>query len=142
MEQKQNEAMSFEMAMARLEEIVRALESGNTPLDTSLSLFEEGVALVRLCNARLDNAQQRGKILTVGADGSVTEQAMPPMPRRLTRSGRVTPRITPVKSMCLPGMTITHIAETGTAPHQNGRKPARRPPSCSSPPMGSTIHLN
>lgn len=76
MEQKQNEAMSFEMAMARLEEIVRALESGNTPLDTSLSLFEEGVALVKLCNSRLDHAEQRVKILTVGENGAVVETDM------------------------------------------------------------------
>ena len=40
--------MTFEAAMARLEEIVRALESGNAPLDVSLGLFEEGVALVKL----------------------------------------------------------------------------------------------
>ena len=76
MEQKQNEAMSFEMAMARLEEIVRALESGNTPLDTSLSLFEEGVALVKLCNSRLDHAEQRVKILTVGDNGAIVETDM------------------------------------------------------------------
>ena len=76
MEQKQNEVMSFEMAMARLEEIVRALESGNTPLDTSLSLFEEGVALVKLCNSRLDHAEQRVKILTVGDNGAIVETDM------------------------------------------------------------------
>ncbi|MBQ4607858.1 MAG: exodeoxyribonuclease VII small subunit, partial [Clostridia bacterium] len=43
MEQNKTENMTFESAMARLEEIVRALESGNTPLDTSLALCEEGV---------------------------------------------------------------------------------------------------
>ena len=76
---KIDESMTFEAAIARLEEIVRMLESGNAPLDVSLSLYEEGVALVRLCNTRLDNAQQRVKILTVGADGGMTEQDMPPM---------------------------------------------------------------
>ena len=67
---------TFEQQIARLEEIVRLLESGNAPLDVSLSLYEEGVALVRLCSSRLDNAQQRVKILTAGPDGSLTEQDM------------------------------------------------------------------
>ncbi|MBR2848514.1 MAG: exodeoxyribonuclease VII small subunit [Clostridia bacterium] len=74
-----DEQMTFEAAMARLEEIVHLLESGNAPLDVSLSLYEEGVALVRLCNTRLDNAQKRVKILTVGSDGNFMEEDMPPM---------------------------------------------------------------
>jgi exodeoxyribonuclease VII small subunit len=69
--------MTFEAAMARLEEIVRLLESGNAPLDVSLALYEEGVALVRLCTGRLDNAQQRVKLLALGEDGSRVEQDMP-----------------------------------------------------------------
>ncbi len=76
---KLDESMTFETAIARLEEIVHLLESGNAPLDVSLSLYEEGVSLVRLCNTRLDNAEQRVKILTVGADGAVRENDMPPM---------------------------------------------------------------
>ncbi|MBQ8747750.1 MAG: exodeoxyribonuclease VII small subunit [Clostridia bacterium] len=76
---KLDENMTFEAAIARLEEIVHLLESGNAPLDVSLSLYEEGVALVRLCNTRLDNAQQRVKILTVGEDGAMQEENMPPM---------------------------------------------------------------
>ena len=70
---KIDENMTFETAIGRLEEIVRSLESGSVPLDQSLSLYEEGVALVRLCNNRLDHAQQRVKILSVGEDGTVTE---------------------------------------------------------------------
>ena len=72
-----DENMTFEAAIARLEEIVRSLESGNAPLDVSLSLYEEGVALVRLCNARLDHAQQRVKVLTFGEDGTVQEKDLP-----------------------------------------------------------------
>ena len=67
------EKMSFEAAIARLEEIVRALEGGNTPLDTSLTLFEEGVSLVKLCNERLDGAEQKIKMLTFAPDGTVSE---------------------------------------------------------------------
>ncbi len=71
-----DENMTFEAAMARLEEIVRLLESGNAPLDVSLSLYEEGVALVRLCNTRLDHAEQRVKILSFSESGEVTENDM------------------------------------------------------------------
>ena len=76
--EKLNE-MTFETAIARLEEIVRALEGGNAPLDESLSLFEEGVALVKLCNSRLDAAEQKVKLLTFGEDGTAAEVDMPPM---------------------------------------------------------------
>ncbi|MBQ7922978.1 MAG: exodeoxyribonuclease VII small subunit [Clostridia bacterium] len=73
---KPNENLTFETAIARLEEIVRALESGNAPLDTSLSLFEEGVSLVKLCNQKLDTAEQKVKILTMGENGTLTETDM------------------------------------------------------------------
>ncbi len=68
--------MTFEAAMARLEEIVRSLESGNAPLDVSLGLFEEGVALVKLCNNRLDTAEQKVKLLVRGENGEMTETDM------------------------------------------------------------------
>ena len=71
--------MTFESAIAQLEEIVRLLESGSAPLDESLALFEEGVGLVKLCNARLDNAEQKVKLLVKNPDGSVEEADMPPM---------------------------------------------------------------
>ena len=58
------EGLNFEEALARLEVIVRSLENGSAPLDDSLALFEEGIALVRLCNDKLENAQSRIKILT------------------------------------------------------------------------------
>ena len=70
------ESMTFEAAMARLEEIVRMLESGNAPLATSLTLFEEGVALVKLCNSKLDTAEQKVKILTDAGDGTLIETDM------------------------------------------------------------------
>lgn len=60
---------SFEEMLRRLEEIVRALDSKDTPLDTSLSLFEEGAGLVRLCTEKLDLAQQKVTVLTQTADG-------------------------------------------------------------------------
>ncbi len=65
---------TFESALARLEEIVRLLESGNAPLDASLAVFEEGTALVKQCNSQLDNAEQKIKILMQKQDGEYAEQ--------------------------------------------------------------------
>ncbi len=72
------EKMTFETAIARLEVIVRALESGNAPLDDSLALFEEGVSLVKFCNEKLDTAEQKVKMLTFTPDGEAKEVPLAP----------------------------------------------------------------
>lgn len=66
--------MTFETAMARLEAIVRELEKGESTLDGSLGLFEEGIGLVKFCNSRLDQAEQRVNILVAGENGEMTEK--------------------------------------------------------------------
>ena len=66
--------MTFESAMVRLEEIVNMLESGKATLDDSLSLYEEGIALVRLCSDRLDKAEQKIKIIRTDASGEAVEE--------------------------------------------------------------------
>jgi exodeoxyribonuclease VII small subunit len=63
----------FEAAMARLEEIVHALEAGNLSLDDSLRVFEEGTGLLRLCTRRLEEAERRIEILLQDEGGSRTE---------------------------------------------------------------------
>ncbi|HZN03147.1 MAG TPA: exodeoxyribonuclease VII small subunit [Candidatus Polarisedimenticolia bacterium] len=60
---------SFEAALERLEEIVVLLEAGDRPLQESLKLFEEGIALTRQCADRLDHAQRRIELLTRDAQG-------------------------------------------------------------------------
>ena len=55
--------MTFETALARLEQIVRALESGNVPLEDLIKLFDEGTGLVKLCTERLDAAEEKVKLL-------------------------------------------------------------------------------
>lgn len=70
--------MTFEEAIARLEVIVRSLESGNAPLDESLTLYEEGVALVKFCNSKLDSAEMRVKMITVTEDGEIAEVPFSP----------------------------------------------------------------
>ncbi len=66
--------MSFEEAMISLEDIVRKLEGGALSLDDSLKAFEEGVGLVKVCNQKLDTAEQKVKILIEGKDGTVTDE--------------------------------------------------------------------
>jgi exodeoxyribonuclease VII small subunit len=61
--------LSFEAALARLEEIVRLLERGEAPLDQSIELYQEGDRLKRHCEARLKAAQARIEQIAFGADG-------------------------------------------------------------------------
>lgn len=49
--------LTYEEALAELEQIVEALESEQNPLEESLKLFERGQALARQCGALLDAAQ-------------------------------------------------------------------------------------
>lgn len=69
--ENKKDTLTFEVALKRLEEIVHLLEEGNAPLTDSLSLFEEGITLVKLCNSQLDGAEQKVKLLIENPDGSV-----------------------------------------------------------------------
>ncbi len=66
---------TFEVSMARLEQIVRAMEKGDVPLDESLKLFQEGTELVRNCQKMLDDAQLQVKKIMTAPDGSPIEEA-------------------------------------------------------------------
>lgn len=68
-----NNEMTFEQALARLEQIVRSLESGNVPLEDLIKLFDEGTALVKLCTERLDKAEEKVRLLQM-KDGVLTEE--------------------------------------------------------------------
>ena len=65
--------LKFEEAISMLEDIVKKLESGSFSLDESLSAFEEAVELVKFCNQKLENAEQKVRILTEAQDGSITD---------------------------------------------------------------------
>lgn len=65
---------SFETALARLNEIVSALEGGSAPLDQSLALYEEGISLVRFCTEKLDAAEAQIKVLTRAENGDIVER--------------------------------------------------------------------
>ena len=65
-------SMSFEQALAALEQIVQQLERGDVPLDQSISLYEHGEALRAACQQRLDAAQARIERIVTAADGPAT----------------------------------------------------------------------
>lgn len=65
---------TFEENMQRLEQIVRAMERGEVPLEQSLKLFREGTELVRTCGKLLDEAQLQVKKIAVSEDGSPVEE--------------------------------------------------------------------
>ncbi|HEY9571520.1 MAG TPA: exodeoxyribonuclease VII small subunit [Pusillimonas sp.] len=53
----------FETALAQLESLVSQMESGTLPLDQSLTAYEQGVELAKICQRRLDQAEQQVKVL-------------------------------------------------------------------------------
>lgn len=65
---------TFEENMQRLEQIVRAMERGDVPLEESLKLFQEGTELVRKCGKILDEAQLQVKKIASAADGTPVEE--------------------------------------------------------------------
>ena len=64
--------LSFEQALVALEEVVQQLESGSVPLDQSITLYERGEKLRKLCQARLDDAQARIEKIVTDANGAAS----------------------------------------------------------------------
>jgi exodeoxyribonuclease VII small subunit len=67
----QNEPMTFEQAMNRLEAIVRTLEAGELPLDETVRLYEEGQCLRLYCEQYLADAEQRIAVIRQASDGGI-----------------------------------------------------------------------
>lgn len=63
--------LTFEQSLARLEQIVTALEAGNLPLEESLKVFEEGIQLARQCGQYLNEAERRIELLTRDEQGTL-----------------------------------------------------------------------
>ena len=66
---------TFEENIARLEQIVRAMERGDVALEESLKLFQEGTELVRTCEKLLNDAQMQITKITAAPDGTPVEEA-------------------------------------------------------------------
>lgn len=76
-EPKAKSPPSFEDALTKLETIVEAMESGDVPLAALLAKFEEGTALLKICEARLKEAELKIELLKKSKDGS---PALAPLP--------------------------------------------------------------
>ena len=72
-----SENMTFEANMHRLEQIVRAMERGDVPLEESLKLFQEGTELVKNCSKMLDEAQLQVRKVMTASDGAPILEEMP-----------------------------------------------------------------
>lgn len=64
------ESLSFEQALAELEQIVARLESGQAPLEDSIQMYERGAALKAHCERRLEAARLRVEKIVMGAGGA------------------------------------------------------------------------
>ncbi|HEY2750607.1 exodeoxyribonuclease VII small subunit [Phenylobacterium sp.] len=62
--------LTFEQALAELEQIVARLESGQAPLEDSIRMYERGAALKAHCETRLEAARLRVEKIVVGAAGA------------------------------------------------------------------------
>jgi exodeoxyribonuclease VII small subunit len=65
-------ALSFEDALAELEQIVRGLESGQQKLEDAITAYERGATLRRHCEAKLAEAEARVAAIVEHADGSLS----------------------------------------------------------------------
>ena len=65
--------LTFEEAMRLLDDAVSKLESGSLTLDESLATFEEAVKFIKVCNEKINSAEQKIKMLIQNADGTVTD---------------------------------------------------------------------
>lgn len=63
------ETYNLDSALSRLKEITESLENGDSVLEMSMKLYEEGVHLVAFCNKALENAKQRVVELSELAEG-------------------------------------------------------------------------
>jgi exodeoxyribonuclease VII small subunit len=69
---------NFEGAMDRLEKIVEQMESGKLPLEDLIVRYEEGMKLVKTCQERLANAEQKIEIITRNSAGKAVVQEFEP----------------------------------------------------------------
>lgn len=67
-----DEELSFDQALAKLEELAAQLEGGDVPLEKALEVYESAVHLFAFCRTRLDGMEQRIEQLSETLDGTLT----------------------------------------------------------------------
>jgi exodeoxyribonuclease VII small subunit len=81
-----SDTLSFENALAQIEQIIERIESGEVGLEQSLTEYERGVGLINHCRTKLDAARRQVEDLTRKLEGeggaanesSATDEASPP----------------------------------------------------------------
>lgn len=71
-DEREADALTFEQALKRLEELVGELESGRLSLEESLSRFEEGMRLSKLCQEKLKGVELKIEKLVAENGGMKT----------------------------------------------------------------------
>ncbi|ANE48066.1 exodeoxyribonuclease VII small subunit [Paenibacillus swuensis] len=71
------EAIGFEEAMEKLEDIVSRLESGDVPLEQAIELFQEGMKLSQVCGSKLEQVERKIETL-MEENGSLTKKPFLP----------------------------------------------------------------
>ncbi len=74
---KPAEGPSFEQALARLEALVKEMEGGTLSLDRMMACFEEGSQLVKVCETKLNEVEQKIEILVKKGDAQATQPFTP-----------------------------------------------------------------
>jgi exodeoxyribonuclease VII small subunit len=72
--------LNFEGVMDRLEKIVEQMESGKLPLEDLIVRYEEGMNLVKICQERLANAEQKIEIIARNSAGKTVVKEFEPPP--------------------------------------------------------------
>ena len=67
-----SESLAFEEAVKKLEKIVEEMESGELPLESMLSRFEEGTRLVKVCQTKLEEAEMKIQKLEKNSAGEIS----------------------------------------------------------------------
>jgi exodeoxyribonuclease VII small subunit len=63
---KSHKTVSFEVALAELEQVVADMEAGQLPLEEALAAYKRGAELLQSCRGRLEDAQQQVRVLEEG----------------------------------------------------------------------------
>ena len=79
MDSEKTSKLSFEAALAQLETIVDAMEQGDVPLADLLQKYEDGTKLLKLCEARLKEAELKIEKLKKEKDGTTTFETFTPV---------------------------------------------------------------
>jgi exodeoxyribonuclease VII small subunit len=70
------ESLSYEQALAELDQIIERLERGAVALDEAIAAYERGARLAQHCGSLLDRTEQKISQLVVGAGGRFTEKPL------------------------------------------------------------------